>query len=335
MLSKINLFHPIMLSLLKSSSNKEEVLIAQSLAETYNTVLSTIVKSQSYANIVPTYTKGGIALSSQHALDCLQDPLRTIRFIKGTYGAIQKAFTLFPNEKIEIVYAGCGPVAPMILPLLTLFQTKQISITLLDINKSSIESISLIVNKFGLEDYFRAILMKDAILYKHPKNIPLHIVLSETMDKGLIKEPQVSITQNLAPQLVDNGILIPKAITVFSEHTFFSKEPIFNIYKNVFEPSSELFTKNKHILFLITKHIKNEPEFEYVSDIIEVNTDFVDTPDICIYAEVHIFDNQKLLKNQSFITNPICITSLYNLKTKKYQLKYINKDIPFWEILEI
>lgn len=334
MVSKIDAFKPIISILLKSTSIEEEVLSAQTLQSVYINVLDSIVKPDVYSNTQATHINTGIALSSQHALDCLQDPLRTVRFIKGTYFAIHQAIDKFPNEKIQLLYAGCGPGAPIIIPLLSLFTPNQISITLIDINETSIESVTTLISEFKLNDYFQSIQLMDATLYKQPENIPLHIVLSETMDKGLTKEPQVAITQNLAPQLVADGILIPAAINMYTELSFYSKEPYFDIYKNVLELGSEIKTANKLPLFSITKNIQNQQEFEFLSDVIEVPNDFSNTPDICIFADIIIFGTQKLLKAQSLISNPNCVTSLYNLKQPQYQLKYTIHDIPTWKVIE-
>ena len=53
-----------------------------------------------------------------------------------------------------------------------------------------------------------------------------------------------------------------------------------------------------------------------------------------IFLIKFIFENQKLLKADSLISNPLCITSLYNLKSKTYQLYHTTKGIPEWKVLE-
>ena len=330
MKDKYKLFESLVLSLLRTSSEEEEVAVALKLASLYQKLLEEIVADKAFTDTNPTHIDGGIALSSQHALDCLQDSLRTVRFIKGTYYAICDALLEFPNQKIELVYAGCGPGAPIVIPLLSLFEPNQLSITLLDINPTSIDSVSELIHELGAHSFFREAYLGDAISYKHPDELLLHIVLTETMDKGLTKEPQVRITQNLAPQLVDGGILIPESINVFTEHSFYSEEPYFDIYKNVLELGPKVETIDRHPLFSITKEIQIAPAFEYLSEMIEVPEDYTKTPDICIQADVIIYRDQRLLKAQSLISNSYCLASLYNLTAKAYRLQYITHGIPEW-----
>lgn len=335
MLARYSLLESICKELLNTSSEKEEVSIAATLASHYQDLLEASSRASDYADTVPTHLDGGIALSSQHALDCLKDPLRTIRFIKATYQAILQSLERFPNDKLELVYAGCGPAAPIILPLLSLFEPTQLSITLLDINTSSIQSVSALIDALGAQDFFRAVHLEDAIQYVHPSGLPLHIVVSETMDKALTKEPQVRITQNLASQLTENGILIPESIDIYLEHSFYSKEPYFDIYKNVLELGPPYLSRDKQFLFSITKGLQNQVEFEFTSDLMSLPTDFNDTPDICIYAEISIFRDQRLTKSKSLISNPYCVTSLFNLRSKSYKLSYTTKDIPNWHCIEV
>lgn len=335
MTTKITQFKPLTESLLKTTSEEEEVAIATSLAQLYQELLKDHVESGSFGNTTPTHIDGGIALSSQHALDCLRDPLRTVRFIKGLHAAILDVFLRFPNEKIQLVYAGCGPGAPIVFPLLCLFTSEQLSVTLLDINPSSISSVEALIEAMGARDYFRDSYLGDAIQYKHPEELPLHIVVSETMDKALTKEPQVRITQNLAVQLNEKGIFIPESINIFTEHSFYSKEPYFDIYKNVLDLGPVTKTIDRRPLFSITRDIQTSPSFEYLSEPIAVPADFTETPDICIYADVIIYGDLKLTKAQSLISNSYCVKSLYNIGATRYRLHHTTRDIPNWEVIEL
>lgn len=330
-----NSLRGIAVALLKTTSEAGEVRAAHSLATFYETLLKASVSNASYENTEASALEGGIALSSQQALDCMQDPLRTVRFIKGTYHAILAAISRFPNQKIELLYAGCGPGAPIVIPLLSLFSSEQVSVTLLDITESSIASVSAIILQLKLENYIRNIVLADAILYKFPESIPLHVLVSETMDKGLTKEPQVRIIQNLAPQLLENGLLIPESIDLYTEHSFYSKEPYFDIYRNVLELPPPIKTEHRQLLFRIDKQIQKQKAFEFTSNPISVPKDFKDTPDICVYAVIIIFESIQLPKSKTQISNPVCVASLYNLKEDFYRLRYSTKGIPLWTFDEL
>ncbi|MGK0387006.1 MAG: hypothetical protein ACI849_001626 [Patiriisocius sp.] len=111
-------FKPTIIQVLTSKTEEEEIIAAQYLISNYSQLFEKLLSPAVYTNIHPVAIDGGIALSSQHAIDCLHDILRTTRFIKGVYLAILDAQKQFPNTRLEIVYAGCGPVATLILPLL-------------------------------------------------------------------------------------------------------------------------------------------------------------------------------------------------------------------------
>lgn len=327
-------FQNITKDILASVTIDQEVNAAKELAQQYEFLLEHTVLDKNYTDIDPTIINGGIALSSQHALDCLGDHLRTVRFIKGIHQAIKDSIKKFTKQPIEIIYAGCGPAAPLIIPLLTLFKSKEISITLIDINNTSITSVKKIINVLRCEEYFKEYLLTDATTYKHDIDTPPHIIISETMDKGLIKEPQVRIMQNLAPQLIAEGVFIPQEINIYRDYSFFAKESQFDINKDYKQPKINE-SKDKTLLFTITKEIATSPQFTFTSKPFTIPEDYTETPDITITALLKIYDNQILEKGESLLSNPICVTSMYTLENNNYELMYNTKDIPSWSCLTI
>jgi len=320
-------------AIIAAHSEPSEVLAAQQLAKQYDTVLKKLVEKQLYTDTNPTTVEGGIALSSQHALDCLADPLRTVRFISGTYQAIHDIMDSIPERPIELLYAGCGPGAPLVLPYLHEFSPEDLQVTLLDVTATSLQSAKKIIDHLGLDKHIRAYELQDAIQYKHPEETGLHIVVSETMDKGLTKEPQVRITQNLAPQLHSKGLFIPEEIRLYTEHTFYAKEPYFDIYKDVLELPPIYQTQGTQHLFTIAKNIAPDAPFEFESDSIPVPEDYVNVPDIAVYAEVHIYKEKILTKAKSLLSNSVCIASMYSMNASSYKLKHSTVGIPDWTVI--
>jgi hypothetical protein len=161
-----------------------------------------------------TIVKGGVAISPHMAALCLLDPLRTVQFLRGIHAAIHEAMHRFPAERIHIVYAGCGPYATLLLPLTTQFSSDQIALTLIDIHKPSIEGVKCLIAALGVAPYVVQCIQANAITYRHPAEMPLHMVVSETMQTGLAREPQFAIMRNFLPQLAENGLFIPESIVV-------------------------------------------------------------------------------------------------------------------------
>lgn len=319
-------------AILTAHSLETEIKAAKDLALSYQKLIGALEIEDPYEQREATDLDGGIALSSRHALDCLDDPLRTVRFISGTYAAVQDALTIFTERPLQLLYAGCGPAAPLMLPFLHEFDPEEISLTLLDITPTSLTSVKNLVDHLGLGDYIRSYELQDAITYKHPDGLDLHFVVSETMDIGLTKEPQVRITQNLAPQLNTKGILVPEAIEVYTQQSRFKQES----YEDWLQPDkqSDYEVSNTEHLFTIDKEIDTGEVFWFESKPIKKPEDFSNTPDISVYAKVKIYKNYVLEKSQSLISTPICVNNFYNISGQAYRLKHTTKGIPSWETID-
>lgn len=160
------------------------------------------------------YLPKGKAIGAVWAAMCIKEFLRTKRFIRGVFLGIKRAQEKFPNTKIHLLYAGTGPFATLIIPLTTVFTSEEIEFTLLEINPESIENLRKIIKTFKIEEYIDNIVQCDATEYKADKDKPIHMVVTETMQRALKKEPQVAITLNLVRQMDKDGILIPQNISI-------------------------------------------------------------------------------------------------------------------------
>ena len=133
----------------------------------------------------------GLALSPRLAAQCLLDAPRTAAFLRGTLAAIFEAMRRFPDEPIEIVYAGTGPFATLVLPLFARLDPRRVRFTLIDVDERSTGSVRSLVDRFGLGAYVKAIVCADGTVYRH--EAPVHIVVTETMQRALRREPFVAI----------------------------------------------------------------------------------------------------------------------------------------------
>ena len=178
--------------------------------------------SNNAADCQHTVLPHGKAISPRDAGRCMLDTARTTKYLRGIHAAVLEAQRRFPGTQLEIVYAGCGPFAPLAVATATQFTATQIKFTLLDVHERSLESAHRIVQEFGLGDYIRSFIQTDATSYVHDRE--LHMVIAETMQRALEHEPQVAITLSLAPQLSPGGIFIPEQIAVDACFVDLSKE---------------------------------------------------------------------------------------------------------------
>jgi hypothetical protein len=322
----------IVKSIIASNTNDEHIHWAKKLSRFYQKALQ---DKQSDDNEIAV--KGGVALSSSGAADCVDDYLRTVNFIKGIYKALNNLIVLFPDRNINILYAGCGPYATLILPLLPLFKKERISAILIDINASSIESVQKIISIIGFEDYNLELIEGDATTYIIPKNFEIDLAISETMHYALTREPQVAISRNIIRQLPQHAIFIPQEIKIDLAYTFFDYEPSLKMdingikgYKNM-----QPYIYNVFVDRLLT--INKE---HFVGDLIvsKIETDyytlpisFSNHPDICLFTEIKIFEDIELKTAESYITNPYCLVSIYGISNyTEIQFVYDYDEIPKW-----
>ncbi len=279
----------------------------------------------------------GFALCEQYAADCILDYKRTYSFIKGIYKAINDLLESNKGEKVRILYAGCGPYAPLLIPILNLLRDDRLEVTFIDINQSSVSVLKSIVNTLSLNDYIESIKVDDAITYQH--STKLDLIVTETMYSALTREPQVAITQNLIPQLKKEGILIPEEIIINIGYSDSNKEPVLECRPEAYTIKGDLSYKpnlDLQELMKIEKEMNystNREDCFFESNWIHLEDTKYHDPNIFLYTELKVYDQEKILKAESNITNPLCVGSLMNLKEEKsFKLKYkITKD-PMWQI---
>jgi predicted RNA methylase len=256
----------------------------------------------------------GKALGTFWAALCLDDLIRTRQFIRGINKAIQEKIN--KQKPLNILYAGTGPFATLILPFIFRYSKQEIKYTFLEINPLSFEILQDVISKLGLKDYNIKLVKEDATKYQIDfKNKP-DIIISETMQNALEKEQQVSIFLNLMNQVNDDTIFIPEKIELFiglkkagipAEETqikHYQKE------KKIFDVSKEaMFSLNPteskitgEILLDKKQTILEEKKLRGFSQLL-------------LLTEIQVYKDEKIGINQSGLTTPKTIKDIpSNLK---------------------
>ncbi len=162
-----------------------------------------------------TNLSSGVALSPLDAAICINEYMRTTKYMRGVYDALNDLLDRFKDEKVHLLYAGTGPYATLVSPLLHLFDSKRLEVTFLDIHQNSLDSVKNILAGFGKSDFAKDYICTDATTYKCDTKV--HMMVTETMRLAFEGEPQVNITLNLLPQLSPDGVFIPESVNIHLE----------------------------------------------------------------------------------------------------------------------
>ena len=157
-------------------------------------------------------TGKGVAIGATWAALCVDDLIRTQRFVAGLYQAVRKLAARRPGP-VHVIYAGTGPFATLALPLMTRFTPVELQFTCIEINAGSKQAAEQVLKYLDFDGFVSDFVEADAATYVIDAAArPVDIVLSETMQYCLIDEMQVPITLNLMGQLPPETILIPEQI---------------------------------------------------------------------------------------------------------------------------
>ncbi|MEM7117980.1 MAG: hypothetical protein AAF614_36450, partial [Chloroflexota bacterium] len=122
--------------------------VANSLQTELIQIVAILEDSQSHQvtqplklSVAGTQTSNGLALSPREAAACAKDYRRTIKYLRGLHSAISDTRALFPERPTRVLYGGCGPLAPLVIPLMAVFSPSDVQFTLLDIHQEAIESV--------------------------------------------------------------------------------------------------------------------------------------------------------------------------------------------------
>jgi len=296
-----------------------------------------------------TFLDGGMAINPQAAAYCIKDYQRSVMFIRGVYAAIKVAQERFVDTPIKILYAGCGPFATLLLPLIGQFKPGELDIHLLDIHQQSLDSVKQLINYFGFNNHTINLLQGDACSYQHPN--ALHLIIAETMQKSLEQEPQFAVTANLAPQLDPVGIFIPEKIEVaLCLAHWESEKELFKRLNNIDEealikagkrhPIGTIFTllpEQAAMQMSEASYNKDTSMLELSPQIMQVpSVDEIESYDALMFTRIQIFEQYYLKDYEADLTLPHKCYDLSPLKDgAAYRVCYQLGNYPRFDLSEL
>lgn len=248
----------------------------------------------------------GKAIGPHWAGLCVDDLLRTKRFSKGAFQAIEEMRKRKEGKPVTLLYVGPGPFATLVLPLLTKFKPEELQLVLVEVNPVTVAALKNTIRNFGVEDYIKEIIMGDASQLQLENASEIDILLLECLQFALVKEQQVAITYNLVPQLRKDAILVPEEIKLSIgvidsvKKMAYMTHPDDSVEADFYKDINTVFVLSKEAIW---NHVSNSktldfPEIE--TTILEEDknnfTSVVISTDICVHS------NQKLLKDECSLT---------------------------------
>lgn len=157
----------------------------------------------------------GTAISTLEAARCVLDFQRTTVLLRAVDDALRSRLERL--DGIEVLYAGCGPFAPLLLPLLARYPASRLRATLLDVHAPALAGAQRLCADAGVADRLRPGLCADAARVRLPRHAPPQVLILEVMQRALEKEPQLAVLANLVPQCAPALTSVPHRIRVSAE----------------------------------------------------------------------------------------------------------------------
>lgn len=257
----------------------------------------------------------GVAISPNQAARCLLEVLRSQRFMQGVAQAVEDK--LADSDQVDILYAGTGPYGLLILPYLAVYRSSRIKVTLLDIHEKNITAVNQLLDVLQLRERVDCVAQADATQWQPPKGQQFDVILSETMNTFLRREPQVWIFSHLQQYLKPDGILIPEKIHLRAWLVFSGK------------PEAPDFLLGD--LFVLDRHRAQRLQ---QGDLSSLSGDIA-VPDSCpqhnclkLTTDIQIYENYSLGEKESSLNMPIYRRDLALLAGGKIQFFYRQSPFP-------
>jgi hypothetical protein len=253
-------------------------------------------------------TAGGQAVSPQSAAICIRDFIRTRVFMRGLREAILARLHENPGKPVHVLYAGTGPFATLLLPLVTIFDATQLKMQLLDINPASLSYLRRLIDHFKLQGYVEQLLETDAVTYRVPAHRQPDIIVSETMMPALKTEPQISIVVNLVGQC-PQALLVPQKIEITA--ALLSSKVADGKRVNCLQG---LLTFTKESALVLAQKADEVISFPSLTLQIE-KPPAPYWSRLVLLTDIVVFNEEQLSFNQSGLTIPEVVFNLHNIKT--------------------
>ncbi len=277
-----------------------------------------------------TITTSGLAISPSNAALCLEDFIRTITFIRGMHEAIDDRLK-WQAHPVEVMYVGCGPLAPLVIPLMYIFAEKPVHFTLIDIHEESVSSVKSILKAFNLMDKVKDVMCLDVMTFQPRNTYHADLILTEVMQAALKSEPQVAVSCYLQQQFPDAKI-IPEAVQIDLKWI----NP-----KYEFDP--EILDKSQHRagsteIFILNKKKINDWSNEFnhqelppsfPAGRVEITHAMNIDHQPMLFTRITVYKNHQIIEYQSGLTHPTHAEISGDIKTGQHiQFSYRLGDAP-------
>ena len=260
--------------------------------------------------ILPT----GKAVSPLDAGRCVLDMTRTATFFRGVVAAVEDARRRFPGATLQVLYAGSGPFAALMLPLVTRYSPQQLQFTLIDIHDYSLQTARDIHRQMGWSDFVTEYICGDAVTSRF--DTEFHMLITETMLRALEKEPQVAITAALSRYLHPGGLLVPHNIHIDARMANPANEFHIMPAGSEHEPPPENYRKRIMIGPVMDVNLETVRAFprEFAGGgtsipltALPMPAGAAGFPVMMLFTRIQVYGPHELTEYQSGLTNPLIV----------------------------
>lgn len=272
----------------------------------------------------------GMALGTTWAAMCMDDMMRTKLFVKGLLEAVEM-HQAENKGTTHILYAGTGPFATLILPVLANYSPDEVKCTLMEINGESFRHMQGVIEVAGFTDHITKFIQADAskVQLENPETID--IIVTETMQRALDSEQQVPIVMNLLDQLRDEVILIPEKIDVVACLTDLGKLNESESESDYCERLGSVIELSKEQLNLKTYDQIAENLIHFEEKIFKLKKETIKKfNQLTLLTEIQVFGDTWVRPYQSGLTSPKVLKELSSetLVDIDYKMQYVVNNDP-------